>query len=114
MAVENSVDKIVLRRYVNKKINKAVHSIHVFSIINILFEEMQKRLVNGEVIKIHNLGEFSFTRTKPGRLRHVITHELITTEGRMKMGLKLMKRIRSKICQMLDLDITYPPKDNEN
>lgn len=105
--IPDSVSKRNLWRYVNRKVRRFVHHYHVFSVITILFEEMLRDLKLGKEIKIFNLGTLSLQETKP-RLYHDVNKRQVVLSSKHKiLRFALAPKIRKKLCEHLDLDITF-------
>jgi nucleoid DNA-binding protein len=59
-SIPTGVNKKNFWPYINAKINRVIHNRHVYSVINIMLEELIKELFNGKKIEIINLGTLSF------------------------------------------------------
>lgn len=105
--IPSNVSKRNLWRYVNKKIKRFIHHYHVFSIISILFEEMLKDLKQGKDIKIFNLGTISLKETKPRWYHDVTKRQLVLSNKHKILRFALAPKIRKKLCEHLDIDITF-------
>jgi nucleoid DNA-binding protein len=108
MKLPLNIGKKKLWHYVNQKINKAVHYMHVFSIINILFEEMLIDLKAGKDIRIYHFGTFSLEEGNPRRYHHITLNKVIQSEGNRLLKFTLDKRLHTKLRKFLDLDKTFP------
>ena len=107
MDIPSNVSKRDLWKYVNLKIKRLIHHYHVFSVITILFEEMLNDLKQGKDIKIFNLGILSLKETKP-RLYHDVTKKQLILSNKHKiLKFLLAPKIRKKICEHLDIDMTF-------
>lgn len=102
-----SINKRIIWRYVNKKINGIIHSYHVFSIISILFDEIIKDLKAGKEIKIFNFGLLSTKSTKPRMYHNVSSRTFMQSPGYKIIRFSLAPQIRKKICQHIDIDKTF-------
>lgn len=102
--MKNIVDKRALWRLVNKKINRVVHSYHVFSVISILFEEMIIDLKSGKEIKILNFGTLSLRKNGKRRCHNISTGEIKEFEGNNKLFFKINRKLKNKIFKFLDVD----------
>ena len=65
--LKNHVDKKRLWTYVNIKINRVIHHYHVFSILNILVEELLEALMARKEIKIFNFGDLNLKKKERER-----------------------------------------------
>jgi nucleoid DNA-binding protein len=86
-----------------KELNYVVHNTHVYSIINILVEEMIKDLMAGKKIKIINFGSFYLKDLKPRKFLDLVTREVKLSGSsktlRFKISNNLSKFINSrKVC----------------
>jgi nucleoid DNA-binding protein len=99
-----SISRAALRRYVNKKIKRAVHTYHVLGIINILFDEMLKDLKDGKEIKIFNLGVLSLKPTKPRRYYNVVFKKTMMSNGKKILRFKMARNLHKKIITHLDTE----------
>ena len=104
MAAGTNISKRNLWHYVNRKIKRLIHHYHVFSVISILFEEMIKDLKGGKEIKIVNLGTIVLKDMPPRRYHDVRFHRMMESPGHRIMRMFLVKQIRKKLCDSLDLD----------
>lgn len=102
MINELSIDKKILWRFVNIKINRVIHHYHVLGVINILFEEMLKDLKNGKDIKIFNFGVLKLKNMKPRRYHDVRFNKILLSKGHRILRFTLARPIRKKICFYLD------------
>lgn len=59
-----------------KELNHSIHNAHVYSVINILIEELIKDLVAGKKIKIINFGSFFLKELKPRKFLDFATRHL--------------------------------------
>lgn len=101
------VDKRALWRLVNKRINRVVHSYHVFSVISILFEEMISDLKAGKKIKIFNFCTLSLNLNNNGekiRYMNIFTREIQESNSRKKLKFKIAPKFKNKIIKFLDVD----------
>ena len=98
------IDKRKLWRLINKKTKSIVQSYHVFSVIQILFEELLIDLKAGKKIKIHNFGTLSLKKFKSRVYMHIITKEIAESEGRRKLLFKISAKLKDKILKYIDLD----------
>jgi nucleoid DNA-binding protein len=99
-----SISRAVLRRYVNFKIKKAVHTYHVLGIINILFSEMLGDLKAGKDIKVFNLGVLRLEPTNPRRYYNVVFKKTMMSSGKKILRFKLASKIHNKIIAHLDTE----------
>jgi|ERR1700722_2592493 len=86
-----------------KELNHFVHSSHIYSVLNILIEEMISDLVSGKNIKIINFGSFSLKELKPRRYLDLATRRFKISGPskalRFKISRNISKFINSeKIC----------------
>ena len=105
--LSESIDKRVLWRYVNLKINRTIHHYHVFSVISILFDEILEDLKSGKKIKIHNFGVFELKKSLPRKHFNLIKKEVVLSRGYKIIKIFLNKEIKKKLCKLLDLDATF-------
>jgi len=102
-----SINKRMLWQYVNRKINGAIHNTHVFSVICIMFDELFEDLMQGKEIKITNFGTLKLKEMKPRRYHNVRSRSMVQSEGHNILRFTLFSKIRTKICEYLDLDQTF-------
>lgn len=110
MSNDLSINKRILWRYVNQKINRMIHHYHVFSVITILFDEILKDLKLGKKINVFNFGTLELKNMKPRKYHDVRFQKVLLSEGHKILRFSLAPQIRKKICEHLDLDKTL--KDN--
>jgi nucleoid DNA-binding protein len=113
LEIPNSISKRYLWRYVNKKISRAIHHYHVFSIITLLFEEILSDLKAGKEIKIDNFGSISLEQMKPRMHFDIVRNEVRLAEGHNILRFFLAKSFKKKLCQELDLDKTMQGEHHE-
>lgn len=99
---EASINKRLLWRYVNIKINRIIHHYHVFSVITILFDEILKDLVSGKIIKIKNFGLLQLKDTKPRKYHDVRFNKVLISKSHRILKFTLDRLIRKKLCANLD------------
>jgi nucleoid DNA-binding protein len=102
-----SINKRILWRYINRKINRIIHHYHVFSVITILFDEMLKDLIRGKSIKISNFGTLSLKQMKPRKYFDVRFQQVMQSKGHKILRFKLAAPFRKKLVDHLDLDKTF-------
>ena len=107
MSVE--ISKRQLWRMVNLKINRAIHHHHVYAVMNILFEEMLNDLKAGKAIKIANFGTLDLRVRIPRHFINVATKVEGMSKACNYLKLMLMRKIRVKLYDFLDLDKTFGP-----
>ena len=95
-----------LWHYVNLKINRIIHRYHVFSIINILFDEMIQDLRKGREIKIANFGTLVLKDTPPRRYHNVRLRKVMQSPGYRIIRFVLTKKIHKKLYRAVKLDET--------
>jgi nucleoid DNA-binding protein len=98
------ITKRNLWRYVNLKMNRIIHRYHVFSVISILFDEMNKDLQNGREIKIANFGSFDLKDTPPRWYHNVRLRKMMQSPGYRIIRFVLVRKIQKKILKSLKLD----------
>lgn len=108
-----SINKRMLWRYVNGKLNHSINHAHVFSVICILFEELFEDFKNGKDVKIYNFGTFQIRQMKPRRYHHVKLLKMMESCGYKILRFSLSKKIRTKLCNSLDVDKTFEDNYNE-
>lgn len=103
--MNKNISKRNLCQYVNIKTKRSIHHYHVFSVINILFEEMYNDLVAGKEIKIFNFGTFVLKILAPRRYHHLTLKKMMISDGGSKiLRLFLDRKINKKLIQFLDID----------
>jgi nucleoid DNA-binding protein len=102
-----SIDKRVLWRYVNKKINRVIHHYHVFSVINILFDEIVEDLKQGNQIRIANFGVLELKETKPRKHFDFKKQKIVLSRSYKILRFSLSEKIKKKLTKYLDLDATF-------
>lgn len=105
-----SINKRTIWRFINLKIKRSIHHYHVFSIISILFEEIIQDLKKGKDIKIFNFGTLSFKETKPRRYFDVRYQKIMLSKSHRIMKFSLTKKIKKRICELLDIEKTFGDK----
>ena len=107
MKIPENISKRFLWRYVNIKIKRSIHHYHVFGVLNILFEEIINDLKNGNKIDIFNFGILELKKLKPRNYHNVTTRKWTLSSGNRIMRFVLDSKIKRKICEKLDLDLTF-------
>lgn len=97
-----SISRRVFWRYVNRKIKRVIHHYHVFSVINILFDELRKDLEQGKDIRIFNLGKLTLKDAKPRRYYDFTKGQMAFSEGYRILRFTLDPKIRKKLRDNLD------------
>lgn len=110
----DSISKRSLWRYVNRKINRAIHHYHVFGVMTILFEEIVKDLKQGKEIDIFNLGVLSLHQTKPRKYYDFRYQKVMQSKGRRILKFKLSSSVNKKLRKLLDIEKTFSTLDIRN
>ncbi len=104
---KTNIDKRTFWRYVNSKVDRNIHSAHILSVINILFEEIISDLKAGKEIKMFNFGSLSLVKVLPRMYHDLRYHKMMYSAGNKKLSFKISKKIRDQIIKKLDLDKTF-------
>jgi nucleoid DNA-binding protein len=107
----DTISKRKLWRYVNIKINRAIHHYHVFSVITILFDEILKDLMDDKKINIHNFGTLYFAKTKRRQYFNVILRKFMMCEPHRILRFKLDWKVRKKMTSLIDVEKTFKQKE---
>jgi nucleoid DNA-binding protein len=99
-----SITKRMLWRHVNIRINRLIHSFHVFSIINILFDEMFQDLKQGKIVEINNFGTFELKHIKPHKYFNPRQQKVVMQRPRKSLRFTMSEKISKKITEHVDLD----------
>lgn len=102
MSLDNSISKRKLWHFVNKKIKRAIHHYHVFSVITILFDEIIKDLKSNIDVKIHNFGTLTLKTLGPRKYFDVNHQQVMESKGYKILRFILTNSIRKKIVGRLD------------
>jgi nucleoid DNA-binding protein len=102
-----SISKRALWHYVNKKINRSIHHMHVLSVISILFEEIIIDLRSGKPLEIFNFGVLSLKRSNPKMYYNVVYKKMMKSKGRNIMKFSLIPKIKTKISKEIDMEKTF-------
>jgi nucleoid DNA-binding protein len=101
--------------FLRKEIGKSINSLHIYSVISILCEEMVKDLIVGKEIEITNFGTFSLKRTTPQRFMNVVSKEIETSTERNKLELTLTPKLNKYISKHIDEELRHEYDDtNDN
>ena len=100
----SNIDKKYLSEYVSRNINYMIHARHVRSIINILFEEMQKDLISGKKIRIFNFGTLILKEMRPRYHHNLKLKKFVWSSGLKNLKMYVSKQIRKKLCECLEID----------
>jgi nucleoid DNA-binding protein len=83
-----------------KDLNHIIHHLHIFSVINILIEEIIIDLKSGKEIDIGNFGIFSLKELKPKKIISIINREIKfvdrTVALRFNIARKLTNLLKNK------------------
>jgi nucleoid DNA-binding protein len=108
MTIPTSIDKRILWKYVNAKINNSIHNRHVYSVICILFDEILNDLTKGKKIEVINFGTIFFKILKARRYHDVCLRKVTLSEGGKKiLKIALDTKFKKKLCSCLDVDKTF-------
>jgi len=91
------ISKRVLWHKVNAKLRGRIHSTHVYSIINLLIDELIADLLKEKDIKIINFGTFTFKKMKERRFWNVATKEIVTMPGNYVLRFFISDKLHDKI-----------------
>jgi len=105
--MNESITKKKLWQYVNKKIEYSINHAHVFSVICILFEEIIKELLVKGELKIVNFGVLKLKNMNPRKYHDVRHQKVMYSEGNKIFRFILSPKLRKKLCDNLDLDVTF-------
>lgn len=99
----NSIDKRDLIKHVNLKINRSIPSIHVYSVVSILIDELLQDLKNNKDIEIFNFGKIYFSVKEPFRIFDYVNKKHTLTKRYKYLKFKIAKELRDKIIEYLDV-----------
>ena len=102
----NTLNRKILWKKVCKKINGSVNSKHVYAIISLLFDEMQKDLKDGKKIKINNLFTLSLKDGSSKKHYNYVLKKITESKTRKKILINISPKLRDKIIYYFDLDET--------
>lgn len=82
-----SLDKDKLCKAISSKTNVPID--HVYAIVNLLLDEIQRELKNSRSIRIVNFGRFELIQPKPKKIVNISTgaHEVVERKRRLKFVL---------------------------
>lgn len=93
-------NKKKLHYLICKDLNHIIHHLHIFSVINILIEEIIKELKADNKINIGNFGIFSIKTIKPKKIVSITNKEIKFVDRtkvlRFNIARKLLKIIKTK------------------
>src|SRR5574337_176541 len=98
-----SIDRRILWKYVNKKINRIIHYYHVCGVIAILFDEILKDLKAGKTIKIYNFGRLALRETKSRKYYDVRHQKVMQSDPHKILNFFLAPQIRKILRSHLDI-----------
>lgn len=104
--MNKEISKKIFWRFVNKKINRAIHHYHVFAVISLLFEEIVKDLLSNKKIKIFNFCTISLEKNNPKKYFDVRFQKIMISKGSNLIKIELSKKLKKKLVNSLDVDAT--------
>lgn len=111
--IPNSITKRILWRYLNQKIKKNIHHYHIFSIINILFDEMLNDLKSGKKIKINNLGTLYMKELPPRKYYDVNDKMVKISKPHKILKFLLSPKLKYELKNNLDIVATFKDLKDE-
>lgn len=100
-----SIDKKKLWKYVNLKLNRSIHHLHVFAVIDILFEEIQNDLKNEKEIIIDNFGILFLKKLKPRRFFDITKRMVVDSPNSYNIiRFNLLNSFKKRITKLLDIE----------
>lgn len=107
-----SMSSLMLWRATNKKLQNAIHSYHVRSVLTILFEEIIVDLRARKDVRIKNFGMFRFAII-PSRVMKDLFNRIITSQDRFCIKLDLAKSVYKYLIDNLDKNKTLNIKEDK-
>jgi len=107
------ISKRELWHKVNAKLRGRIHNTHVYSVINLLFEELISDLLNEKDIDIINFGTFTFKKMKDRRFWNVSTKEISTAPGNYVLRFFIANKLRKRILKNIAVDKKLKDTKNE-
>ena len=95
--MSRSIDKKKLWRLIIKDLNYSIHISHIFSVINILIDELIRELKSGKEISIKNFGVFKIKTLKPKKIISVRTGKVKFVERTKALRFVIAKRLTKLI-----------------
>jgi nucleoid DNA-binding protein len=114
MNIPTSINKVILWKYVNLKIKRAIGSRHVYSVIHILFNELYKDIIAGRRIRIGNLGTIVLQKTAPRIYFSVVHQKKMKSFGYKVLRFVPDENFREKLFEYLDVEKTFEDQTFES
>jgi nucleoid DNA-binding protein len=96
------INKRVLWKLVNKKLNNSVHNAHTLSIINLFFDKLIEELDRKKSFKLINFGKFDIVKTKRKKFFDISRNSISYTKGNNKIRFILDKKIKKIVKKGLE------------
>jgi nucleoid DNA-binding protein len=88
-----NIQKLKIVAFVSRKLENTIAYFHIFSVINILVEELIIELKTKREIKIPNFGTFRLKSLKPKKIKSVVNNQTILTKPSNSVKFKLSRNI---------------------
>jgi nucleoid DNA-binding protein len=98
-----NINKRSFWRFVNIQINRTIHHYHVFSVINILFDEILKDLKDGKTIEIDNFCTIKLIVFEPKRYFDVVTKTIKVSSKFKALKFYLNAKLQKKLSDNVDM-----------
>lgn len=111
-----SIKKRLFAEFVLLKLKEKGYNIefnHIISIVNILFEEMIKKLFKNKKFIIGGFGNFIFKKMPPRNYFNFQTNKVEKSIGNKLLRFKLEDNLRLKLTNNLDVNKTFNEEINE-
>jgi nucleoid DNA-binding protein len=100
----NSIGKGKFIKHILQEIGWGIHSMHVYSIISIMFDEIAKDLRAGKEFKIFNFGSIVIREHKPVKRYDVVHDKMFITNKFMHAAYVILDKIKDKIRELSCID----------
>lgn len=99
----NRLNKHQIVKKVCCRLDHQIHHLHVANIISLFIDEFATELKHNKKLKIKNFYSVRLEHSKPRKFYNFTKQRIAISQGKWKIKIKLMPKLRRKIANNLDI-----------
>lgn len=101
------INKVKLGRLIGKKLDHNIHKQNIMDVISLFVDEFAKELEIKKRINIPNFCVFLLEKNKPRKYHDIQKRQILMSDGKPMVKIKLSQAFRDRIIQELDIFKTF-------